>query len=73
MDADRWSRAKDLFQAALEHEPGQRDAFLRDACKDDESLRETVAAMLARHPDAVEFFKAPALQAEAMALRIQLR
>ena len=72
MDAERWLRAKDLFQAALEREPGQRDTFLRDACQDDESLRETVAAMLARHPDAVEFFRAPAFQAEAMALALDL-
>jgi hypothetical protein len=68
MDAERWLRVKDLFQAALEREPGQRDTFLRDACQDDEPLRETVAAMLARHPDAVEFFRTPALHAEAMAL-----
>ena len=68
MDAARWSRAKDLFQAALEREPGQRDAFLRDACQDDESLRETVAAMLTLRPEAVELFRPPALRAEAMVL-----
>ena len=68
MDAERWSRAKDLFQEALEREPGQREAFLREACNDDASLRETVAEMLAHHPAAVELFRAPALLAEINSL-----
>ena len=42
-----WSRVKELFWAALERDPGQRDAFLREACGTDQSLREEVESLLA--------------------------
>ncbi len=35
MDAERWARVKELFHAALERDPTQRDAFLAEACRDD--------------------------------------
>jgi hypothetical protein len=52
VDTDRWQRAKDLFGSALEHEPGQRNAFLAEACGGDESLRREVESLLAVHQDA---------------------
>jgi len=44
-----WQRIKDLFGAALERLPAERDAFLRDACGEDASLREEVASLLQAH------------------------
>lgn len=41
-----WSRVKQLFWAALERDPGQRDAFLRQACGTDHSLREEIESLL---------------------------
>src|SRR5690606_5342646 len=52
MDATRWQRLETLFHAALESEPGQRDALLREATVDDPTLYDELDAMLAAHVDA---------------------
>ena len=72
MDPERWARAKELFNDALERSPGTRDAFLREACVGDERLRETVATMLAREPGAAGFLESPALRAAAGAVAAEL-
>jgi hypothetical protein len=43
----RWARTKELFAAALEHQPEEREAFLRQACAGDEELRHEVESLLA--------------------------
>ena len=72
MDSDRWARVKEIFHAALECEPEQRDFFLREACAGDPSLRETVESMLARESRAAGFLESPALEAEARAIAAEL-
>jgi serine/threonine protein kinase/tetratricopeptide (TPR) repeat protein len=52
VDSDRWQRAKDLFGSALEREPGQRGAFLAQACGGDETLRQEIESLLAAHEEA---------------------
>jgi serine/threonine protein kinase/tetratricopeptide (TPR) repeat protein len=52
VDTDRWQRAKDLFGSALEREPGQRNAFLAEACRGDETLRQEIESLLAAHEEA---------------------
>ena len=47
MTDPRWERAVELFHSALERAPDERAAFLRDACGTDESLYETVLALVA--------------------------
>ena len=42
----RWQRVKDVVADALERAPARRDAFVRDACAGDESLRAEVDAYL---------------------------
>jgi serine/threonine protein kinase/tetratricopeptide (TPR) repeat protein len=49
MDVSQWQRMKDLFNSALEREPGQRDAFLAEACGGNESLRQEIQSLLAQH------------------------
>ncbi|HEY7285734.1 MAG TPA: serine/threonine-protein kinase [Vicinamibacterales bacterium] len=49
MDDERWSDAKSIFAAALERDPAQRDAFLRDACGPNESLRLEVESLLSAY------------------------
>jgi serine/threonine protein kinase/tetratricopeptide (TPR) repeat protein len=44
-----WGRIKELFGAALERDPRDRDAFLRAACGTDESLRLEVESLLQAH------------------------
>jgi Tol biopolymer transport system component len=58
-EASDWQRAKELFQAALEHEPGARRAFLDGAC-DDGALRTEVEALLQAHAEAGSFLDEPA-------------
>lgn len=49
MDAGQWNKAKDIFAAALECEPGTRDAFLSEACRQDEPLRLEVESLLSAY------------------------
>ncbi len=47
MTDPRWDRAIELFHSALERRQDERAAYLRAACGDDESLYETVSALVA--------------------------
>lgn len=57
MDAVRWQRAKELFEAALERDPADRPAFLLEACAGDDSLRMEVERLLSGHERAGSFLK----------------
>ncbi len=47
LDAERWRRFEELFVAASELAPGERDAFLAEACAGDGELRKEVEALIA--------------------------
>ena len=47
MTGDRWLRVKAIFQAAVERDPGERDAFVAAAAGDDDTLRSEVESLLA--------------------------
>ena len=54
MQAERWQQVERLCQAALDHAPNERAAFLNEACADDEELRRevesgVVSLLLQRH------------------------
>jgi non-specific serine/threonine protein kinase/serine/threonine-protein kinase len=61
MISDRWQQIKTVFHAALEREPGEREAFLDQACHDDVELRREVESLLASHDEASGFIEMPAL------------
>src|SRR5215472_225735 len=61
MDQERWRRVKDLFYAALEHEPEARRAFLDVACGEDADLRRQVELLLAKEEKAGSFLETPAM------------
>ncbi len=44
-----WQRIKDLFGAALERTPAEREAFLLEACGKDAPVREEVESLLKAH------------------------
>jgi non-specific serine/threonine protein kinase/serine/threonine-protein kinase len=46
LDAERWRRARPLFEAARELPPDQRDAWVARAAAGDEALRQTVQRLL---------------------------
>ena len=60
MAAERWQRAKDVFQAALDRAPEARAAFLAEACAGDDELRRDVESLLAAHDGAGRFLSNPA-------------
>jgi len=67
MVAERWQKIEQLCHAALEREPGERHAFLQQACAGDEELRRQVEALLARDKEAENFLRPPALEIAAKA------
>jgi serine/threonine protein kinase/tetratricopeptide (TPR) repeat protein len=48
---ERWRLMKELFGAALQREPAEQNAFLREACGSDEPLRAEIEALLADAAD----------------------
>src|SRR6201988_2517185 len=57
MKPDRWRKVDELFEAALEHEPGRRAAFLDQACGNDKDLRREVEKMLDFEKQSEDFIK----------------
>jgi serine/threonine protein kinase len=47
MTPERWQRVSDIFGAALDRPPHERNAYLAEACRDDTALRAEVETLLA--------------------------
>jgi tetratricopeptide (TPR) repeat protein/tRNA A-37 threonylcarbamoyl transferase component Bud32 len=71
MDSERWKRVDNLLQAALERSPGERDAFLRQACAGDEALEREVRSLLTSQQRAGSFLDSPAIEVAAWAIARQ--
>src|ERR1022692_1982214 len=71
MDSERWKRVDNLLQAALERAPGERDAFLRQACAGDEAIEREVRSLLASQQRAGSFLESPAIEVAARAIAHQ--
>lgn len=65
MNPEHWQQVKEVFEAALEHDPEQRAAFLDHACAKDETIRREVQARLASHDAAPNFMDTTALAGSA--------
>src|SRR4029077_1223228 len=48
MNAERLRQIEELYHSAREREPGQRSAFLAEACRGDDELRRKVELLLAQ-------------------------
>lgn len=59
MSAPRLEELKEIFHAARELPPNERDAFLDEACGTDEQLRRETAALLQSHDEADNFIADP--------------
>ena len=68
MTPERWQQIDELYQAALDHEASQRDAFLGRACAGDAELRREVESLIASHDQAGHFIIEPALKVAAKVL-----
>src|SRR6516164_8630813 len=51
---ERWQQIESLFQEALQRDPAERNAWLREACQGDSDLRREVASLLANHQAATD-------------------
>jgi len=63
MTPERWQRARQILNEALEREPGERGRFLAEACSGDESLRQEVEALVMAHEQAGSFLDVPVVKA----------
>jgi eukaryotic-like serine/threonine-protein kinase len=59
MDSERWKQIDEIFHAALDREPSARAAFLAEACKQDESLRAEIEALIVSHEKESSLFETP--------------
>jgi serine/threonine protein kinase/tetratricopeptide (TPR) repeat protein/TolB-like protein len=58
--AGQWEQVKEIVALALEQEPEQRTLFVRQACGDDDELRQEVESLLPYHDQADSLLEKPA-------------
>jgi len=68
---ERWEQIDQLFHSALDREAGERAAFLAQACKGDESLRQELESLIGSHEQSESFIEKPAgdIAAELLSAR----
>ena len=71
MSAARWQRIEELFHAAMDRDPKDRDAFLTEACGTDTELLHEVQSLLAETNKQRDFMERPAMEVEAESLSKQ--
>jgi eukaryotic-like serine/threonine-protein kinase len=60
MTPERWQQIDQLFHAALDCEPAQREEFLATHCADDKLLRFEIESLISSHQEADSFIETPA-------------
>src|ERR1700688_4322267 len=65
MNPSEWARAREVFDAALARERGERSAFLDQACGGNLALRAEVASLLSAHDRSGDFIERPVFEAAA--------
>src|SRR5437867_3675107 len=68
MTPQRYQKANELFQAALEQATDQRAAFLDRECGGDVELRREVESLISSHEQSGSFIDSPAFEAAASLL-----
>jgi serine/threonine protein kinase/Tfp pilus assembly protein PilF len=63
MTSHPWQKAEELFHAALQRKPSERDAFLEKACDGDKALLDEVKSLLGYDGQAQRFIEEPATEA----------
>ena len=64
MTPERWQEVERIYQAALDHDPSARSAFLDEACAGDAELRREVESLLDAHKPDDRFLESPALDGD---------
>ena len=68
MDPQQWKQVDNLLHRVLDRPPGERDAFLRQACGGNETLEREVRSLLTSHEEAGIFLQNQAIEVAAQAL-----
>ena len=68
MTPEQWQRVKEVFEQALEHEAGERAAFVGQACAGDELLHSEVNSLLSSYDQESSFMETPAAALAAHSL-----
>lgn len=63
MEPERRNQISDLYQSVLARAPGDRSAFLKEACGGDQALRQEVESLLDYESASVRFLETPAAEA----------
>ena len=61
MTPERWQQVSRIYHDALARGSGERASFVREACQDDEALRQEVQSLLAQPASTENFLGEPAL------------
>ncbi len=72
MDPERWRRVEEMYHLALQIGPGQRKAYLDEACAADQSLRQEVERLLEHVSEAEGFIESPAIEIAAKTLAAEI-
>ena len=65
MTPERWQRVDEIFQAAVDLNPAQRETFLDSSCGDDQELRSEVESLLNCDEEGLSIIDEPAYQVAA--------
>ncbi len=69
MKSERWEQVEALYHSALGRQPGERDAFLAEACQGDDELRREVESLLAQDASGSHLLDNPAWEGAGSLLR----
>jgi serine/threonine protein kinase len=70
MSTERWQQLEDVFHAALDRAPADREAFVAAACGGDAGLRQEVEGLLRAHEQASRFVAQAAVDLERVAATV---
>src|ERR1051325_3123899 len=59
MTPERWQQVEEIFQAAVDMQPAERQQYVSKACADDPTLKNEVEALLAQHDSASGLLEKP--------------
>jgi len=65
MTSDRWGEIERIYHDALDRTPGERPAFIENACGGDDAMKREIWSLLEHEPAADAFLERPALEEEA--------
>src|ERR1041385_3244972 len=68
MTPEQWHRVKEVFEAALDHAPEERSAFVGQACGGDDLLHSEVNSLLSSYEEESSFMETPAAAIAARSL-----